>query len=67
MIVQDKEYLQIDDRIKKVREHNAAALQSGEIVIACGMAKYENDDCVAAVFERADHNMYENKSELKSS
>ena len=67
VIVQDKEYLQIDDRIKKVREHNAAALQSGEIVIACGMAKYENDDCVAAVFERADHNMYENKSELKSS
>jgi hypothetical protein len=30
------------------------------------MAKYENDANVAAVFERADQNMYENKSRLKA-
>jgi hypothetical protein len=30
------------------------------------MAKYENEACVAPVFERADQNMYENKSNLKN-
>jgi hypothetical protein len=30
------------------------------------MARFDGDDCVAPVFERADHNMYENKNELKS-
>lgn len=36
------------------------------LVIACGMSKFENDSCVASVFERADENMYENKNYLKS-
>jgi len=31
-----------------------------------GMAEYEDDDCVARVFERADLNMYENKNSLKN-
>jgi hypothetical protein len=30
------------------------------------MAKYDSDESVATVFERADHNMYENKNSLKS-
>ena len=34
--------------------------------IACGMARRENDETVAPVFERADQNMYENKNDLKS-
>jgi hypothetical protein len=29
------------------------------------MAKYENDPCVVSVFERADKEMYKNKSALK--
>jgi hypothetical protein len=41
-------------------------MQSGGVVIACGMAKFENDTCVAEVFERADQKMYENKKALKS-
>ena len=41
------------------------ALGRGGIVIACGMAKYEQDASVAQVFERADHRMYENKVVLK--
>ena len=45
---------------------DAEAAGRGGIVIACGMARYEDDNCVAAVFERADHEMYENKSLLKS-
>ena len=48
-----------------MRAQNAKAVRDGGIVIACGMAKYENDSCVATVFERADQNMYENKNSLK--
>ena len=40
-------------------------IRTTRIVIACGMAKYENDVSVAPVFERADQKMYENKSDLK--
>ena len=38
---------------------------TGGIVIACGMAKYEGSLSVAPVFDRADQNMYRNKSDLK--
>ena len=34
--------------------------------IAYGMARREGDESVAPVFERADQNMYGNKSDLKS-
>ena len=37
-----------------------------ECVIACGMARRGDDASVAPVFERADQNMYGNKSDLKS-
>ncbi|MBR0399451.1 MAG: GGDEF domain-containing protein [Mogibacterium sp.] len=36
-----------------------------DVVIACGMARYEGDRSVAAVFDRADLAMYENKKMLK--
>ncbi len=36
-----------------------------DVVIACGMARYEGDRSVAAVFDRADLAMYENKQMLK--
>ena len=45
--------------------YNTEAQKTGGIVIACGMAVYENDASVAPVFERADQNMYENKVKLK--
>lgn len=49
-----------------MNDHNAKAFASDGIVIACGMSKYEDDEYVAEVFERADHNMYLNKNHLKS-
>ena len=67
VIAQGSDYASVGELLKKVDEHNADALQSGGIVIACGMAKYENDSCVQAVFERADRDMYDNKSNLKTS
>ncbi|MBQ9008335.1 MAG: amino acid permease [Clostridia bacterium] len=55
----------IDELIGQVREHNAEALRSGGIVIACGMSRFESDAKVGDVFKRADRNMYENKKALK--
>ena len=60
------DYARIDALIEEVRAHNAEARRAGGIVIACGMSRFDGDDCVASVFERADHRMYENKSALKS-
>jgi diguanylate cyclase (GGDEF)-like protein len=64
-IVQDMDYERIDDLLKDMENHNARAIRTGGVVIACGMAKYEGDTNAAAVFERADQNMYQNKSDLK--
>jgi diguanylate cyclase (GGDEF)-like protein len=66
IIAQGSDYNNIDELMNQVHEHNMQARNSGGIVIACGMAKHENEDSVAPVFERADQNMYDNKSDLKS-
>ena len=66
VISQGGDYEHMDELLEKVREHNRKALLSGDVVIACGMSRFEDDSCVAAVFERADHNMYEDKNDLKS-
>ena len=66
VISQGGDYACIDELIGRVGEHNREAMHSGGIVIACGTAKYDNDGSVASVFERADQNMYENKSMLKA-
>ena len=64
-IVQGADYESIEELTGRMKDHNTKAVRSGGIVIACGMAKFENDARVAIVFERADHDMYENKSSLK--
>ena len=66
VITQGQDYEQIDYLIGRVNEHNEQARRTGGIIVACGMAKYEDEQCVAQVFERADHNMYENKNGLKN-
>jgi FOG: GGDEF domain len=66
VIAQGNDYACIEERIGEISDHNTAARQTGGVVVACGMAKYENDTCVTAVFERADRSMYENKNRLKS-
>ncbi len=66
VIAQGVDYARLEHRLGEMRDYNREALQSGGIVIACGSAKYENDPSVAAVFERADHQMYGNKNELKA-
>ena len=65
VIAQGSDYEHIDELIGKMSEHNEAARRAAGVVIACGMARFDNDESVAPVFERADQNMYENKSRLK--
>ena len=48
-----------------LRENNERNKQTGSVVIAGGMARFQNDTSVAAVFERADAEMYQNKKLLK--
>ena len=64
-VIQGADYECIEELTGKMKDHNTKAIQTGGIVIACGMSKYNGDAAVALVFERADQNMYENKSELK--
>ncbi len=65
-IAQGHDYDHIDELITKLDNHNEEAIRNFGIVIACGMSKFENDSCVADVLDRADQNMYENKSALKA-
>ncbi len=65
VISQGEDYERIDELIDVIANHNEKAMESDGLVLACGMSKFENDDCVVSVFMRADKNMYENKNHLK--
>ena len=66
VISQGDDYDNIDELMRQMNERNGEAVRTGGIVIACGMAKREGDSSTATVVERADGQMYENKSELKA-
>ncbi|MBQ9459494.1 MAG: diguanylate cyclase [Oscillospiraceae bacterium] len=66
VIVQGKDYANIGSLVGRLNDHNMEARRSGGIVVACGMAKYENEPNISALFERADQSMYENKRSLKN-
>ena len=66
VIARGEDYECLEERLAHMGDHNAEALRTDGVVIACGMAVFGNDTCVATVFDRADRNMYENKNRLKS-
>ena len=66
VIAQGADYQCIEELVGKMSDYNREATRTGGIVIACGMSKHDNDNFVAPVFERADQNMYVNKSNLKA-
>ncbi len=66
VLSQSEDYDRIDELIREMNERNREAIRTDGIVIACGMAKRRDDDTVAPVFERADRQMYDDKSRLKS-
>ncbi|MCR5565648.1 MAG: GGDEF domain-containing protein [Clostridiales bacterium] len=66
VIAQGHDYEQIGELMLKIKEHNRNSISSGGIVIACGMARFRDDDTdVASVFRRADTEMYADKQRLK--
>ena len=66
VIAQGSDYERIEELVGIINDHNAETNRTSGLVIACGMAKFDNDASVASVLERADHNMYENKKMLKA-
>ncbi len=66
VISQDEDYSRSDELVELISKHNEDAICNGGIVIACGMAKFSNEENVVSVFTKADQNMYENKKLLKS-
>ena len=67
VISQGEDYARVEELTALIEAHNKEALRSGGVVVACGMSRFADDDSVAAVFERADRMMYENKNMLKAS
>ena len=65
VISQDEDYEHTEKLVDIIAKHNEEAVVNGGIVIACGMAKFENDVDVMSVFKRADKLMYDNKHYLK--
>ncbi|HBZ57670.1 MAG TPA: hypothetical protein DEO49_00760, partial [Sutterella sp.] len=65
VISQGEDFERIDELLEAMERHNREALHDHGIVIACGMAMFDRDDCVAPVFQRADQMMYINKDKLK--
>ena len=65
-VIQGADYECIEELNGRVKDHNAKAIKTGGIVIACGVSVYDGDPNVAQVFERADQNMYDDKSSLKA-
>lgn len=66
VLVQGDDYAHIDERLFEIAKHNREAVLTNGIVIACGMAKFDNDSCMRPVLVRADRAMYENKTALKA-
>ena len=65
VISQDEDYARSEELVDIIAKHNEKALLNGGVIIACGMAKYDKEGCMAEVFEAADKKMYENKKNLK--
>ena len=65
VISQGHDYDHMDELMERMRRSNARNEVNGDAIIASGMARYDHDSSVAAVFGRADRKMYEDKKTLK--
>ena len=65
VLAQGEDYTNLDDLIGQMNTHNEESIGNGGIVIALGVSRYDHDEKVAPVYERADQLMYENKKMLK--
>ena len=65
VISRGRDYRDMEKLIAELKHSNEVNEPVGGVVVACGFARCEGDTDVAAVFERADKNMYAYKSTLK--
>ena len=65
VIVQGEDFLDIDSILSSFKLNNIKNKRKGDVVIAAGASKFNGDESVSLVFERADEEMYQNKKELK--
>ena len=65
VISRGNDYENIEILLAKLNKINRDNASNGGIIIASGMSKFDHDENVAKVFERADAAMYENKKKLK--
>lgn len=67
VVARGNDYENVDALFEEINRKNAENAAKGEVTAACGMAKFmHNDRNVAAVFERADYMMYNNKRHMKN-
>ena len=64
-IVTGYDYLNIESIMTRFKKHNRKNQKKGDVVIAAGVSRYQNDRNVSPVFKRADAEMYINKRQLK--
>lgn len=65
IICQGHDYEHIDELMDEMNLSNTNNKKTGEVQIACGMARFDEDENVGAVFEKADELMYRHKAQLK--
>lgn len=66
VVIQGSDYKSIDSIMQDFHVANLQRKNDGDVVIAAGTSKFDSDESVARVFERADAQMYENKKALKA-
>ncbi len=66
VISENEDYDNIINLVKQFDGINVRNKKENKVVVAVGMAKYNGDRSVGAVFARADKNMYTNKKLLKN-
>lgn len=65
VLLQGTDYRNREALEQKLREQNLENKGAGRVVVACGIDEFREDRNLAAVFERADKRMYEEKRKLK--
>ena len=66
VISEGEDYAHIDELMERLHASNEINALTGDAIVASGMARYDGDRNVQAVFERADSKMYKEKKLLKS-
>lgn len=64
-IIQGYDYLNSSTLMLKLKKYNLRNKRKGDVVVAAGISKYDNDKKISDIFKRADEAMYINKYELK--